>query len=298
MTEDRGATYQSVWRCLMQVPFRQDYVEAAGLRTRYVQAGRPELPGLLMLHGTGGHWEAFCANLGPLSEHFCCYAVDMMGCGFTDKPDKPYEIAGYVEHVVAFMDKVGLQRASVIGVSLGSWVATRLALDFPGRVAKLVLIAPPGLLPSPPDAGAATGARRASASDPSWDNISTVLGSLFYSERSMMDDLVAIRQQIYSLPGMERIMPRMLTLFDPEIRKRNNLTEEQWRNIQAPALVVAHVDAPDLYLTSADKVSELLPRARRVEIHETSHWSQWEQWKEFNRITIEFLCDDDDDGTG
>jgi 2-hydroxy-6-oxonona-2,4-dienedioate hydrolase len=70
MTADRGTTYQSVWRFLMQVPFRQDYVEAAGLRTRYVQAGRADRPAVLMLHGTGGHWEAFCANLGPMSEHF------------------------------------------------------------------------------------------------------------------------------------------------------------------------------------------------------------------------------------
>lgn len=289
MTEDRGGSYQSVWRFLMQVPFRQDYIEAAGLRTRYAQAGHPDRPALVMLHGTGGHWEAFCANIGPLSQHFCCYAVDMMGCGFTDKPDKPYETPGYVEHILAFMDKVGLQRASFIGVSLGSWVATRLALDHPDRVDKLILIAPPGLLPSPPDAGAAVGARRASAIDPSWTNISTILKGLFYSERSMMDDLIAVRQQVYSLPGMDRIMPRMLTLFDPDIRARNNLTEEQWRSIQVPALVVAHVDAPDLYLTSANAVSDLLPNAERVEIHETAHWAQWEQWEAFNRIAIQFL---------
>ncbi len=103
MNEDPGASYRSVWRDLTRVPFRQGYVEVAGLRTRYVRAGRDGVPVLIMLHCTGGHWEAFCANLGPLSEHFSCYALDMMGCGFTDKPDKPYELPGYAAHVVDFL---------------------------------------------------------------------------------------------------------------------------------------------------------------------------------------------------
>lgn len=289
MTEDRGASYRSVWRDLMQVSFRQGYVEAGGLRTRFVQAGRKGAPVVVMLHGTGGHWEAFCANLGPLSEHFDCYALDMMGCGFTDKPDKPYEIPGYAAHVLGFMDAMGLRRASFIGVSLGSWVAVRLALDQPDRVEKLILMAPPGLLPSPPDASAAMETRRASASDPSWSNISTIVRKLFHSQASMMDDLVAVRQQVYSLPGMERIMPRMLTLFDPEIRARNNLTEAEWRKVAAPTLVVAHVDSPDLYLTTANAVARLLSNATRAEMRETSHWSQFEKPEEFNRIAVDFL---------
>lgn len=290
MNEDRGQTYQSVWRHMMLTPFRQDYLVAGGLRTRYVQAGRPAAPALVMLHGTGGHWETFCANIGPLSEHFNCYAIDMLGCGFTDKPDKPYDIAAYMDHVLAFMDVVGLERASFIGVSLGSWVAVRLALAHPGRVEKLVLIAPPGLLPLRAESAGTLANRTKSAADPSWENISKVLGHLFYDEeKSLMDDLVAVRQQVYSLPGIDRIMPRMLTLFDKEVRARNNLSEAEWRSIDVPVLIVAHVDAPDLYLETADQIIHLLPNAKRVEMHHTSHWSHFEDPQTFNAIALQFL---------
>jgi 2-hydroxy-6-oxonona-2,4-dienedioate hydrolase len=289
MSEDRGASYQSVWKHMMTVPFRQDYVMADGLRTRYVQAGSPMSPALLLLHGTGGHWETFCANLGALSEHFNCYAVDMMGCGFTDKPDKPYEIKDYVTHLVAFMNEAGLTSASIVGVSLGAWVATRMALAHPDRVDKMILISPPGLLPLRAASGSTIANRRASAADPSWENISKVLSNLVYDKTTLMDDMVAVRQRVYSLPGIEQIMPRMLTLFDPDIRARNNLSEAEWRSLRMPVLVIAHVDSPDLYLETADKIMELLPTARRVNMRKTAHWSHFEDPETFNRLAIEFL---------
>ena len=80
MTDDQGSSYRSVWRYLMQVPFKQDYIMAGGLRTRYVQAGPRDAPALLMLHGTGGHWETFCANLGPLSQRFNCIVCIQRDC--------------------------------------------------------------------------------------------------------------------------------------------------------------------------------------------------------------------------
>ncbi len=289
MADDEGSSYRSVWRYLMQVPFKQDYVVADGLRTRYVQAGPSDAPALLMLHGTGGHWETFCANIGPLSKHFNCVAIDMMGCGFTDKPDKPYEIAGYVAHALAFMDAVGVDRASMIGVSLGSWVATRFALTHPHRVDKLIMISPPGLISQPPQGNTSIENRRASAADPSWDRIAAILGNLVYDKSTMPADMIAVRQRIYSEPGIDRIMPRMLTLFDPAVRARNTLSEAEWRSVKAPALVIAHVDSPDIYLETANRIIDLLPNAQLVKMHKTAHWSHYEAADEFNDLAIRFL---------
>jgi hypothetical protein len=49
--------YRSVWTYLMRTPFRQDYIDVRGLKTRYVEAGHPGSPAVFLLHGTGGHWE-------------------------------------------------------------------------------------------------------------------------------------------------------------------------------------------------------------------------------------------------
>lgn len=75
-----------------------------------------------MLHGTSGTWETFCANIPVLSQHFNCYAIDMIGSGFTGKPDVDYEIPVYVAHLDDFMRTVGLTHASFIGVSRGKAV--------------------------------------------------------------------------------------------------------------------------------------------------------------------------------
>jgi 2-hydroxy-6-oxonona-2,4-dienedioate hydrolase len=282
--------HHSVWRYLMTCAFRQDFVDAGGLRTRYLQAGNPDNPPLLLLHGTGGHWEAFCANIKPLSEHFNCFAPDLMGCGFTDKPDKPYEIADYIKHLLAFMDKLKIGRASFIGVSLGSWIIARLAQEHPSRVDKAILVSPSGYKMLPAESPAIATDRRASGLDPSWDNVKKVISVLFFDKQKVMNDLVAVRQAVYSLPGMDKLMNRNLTLIvDRELRAKNNLTEAEWRSIKAPILVVAHVDTKDFWLETAYDVVKLLPNGKLTEIKQTGHWSQFEQPDEFNRVALEFL---------
>lgn len=288
-TPDKGDTYRSVWRYLATVPFRQDYVETAGLRTRFVEAGNPGNPALVLIHGTGGHWEAFCANIGPLSEHFHVFALDLMGCGFTDKPDKPYEISGYVDQVIGFMDAMKIDRASFIGVSLGSWVVTRIASQFPGRTDRVILVAPSGLLPIAASVKQALDVRRDSTDHPTWAKVSATLADLYYDRSSIIDDIVAVRLKVYSLPETQRVKSRMLTLFDPEIRKRNVLTEDELRSIQAPVLLIKHVDVEDFFLEHANVMEHLLPNARAVEMRKVSHWAQFEDPDTFNRIATDFL---------
>src|ERR1700682_3281308 len=125
--------------------FAQGGAARPALPPRHAEAGRPDAPAVMMLHGTGGHWETFAANLGPLSRHFRCVALDMVGNGFSANPNRDYELPVYVDHLCAVMDELGIARASLIGVSLGSWVAARLALDHPDRVDKLILLSTSGL---------------------------------------------------------------------------------------------------------------------------------------------------------
>jgi 2-hydroxy-6-oxonona-2,4-dienedioate hydrolase len=293
MHGDKSETYRSVWARLMTTPFKQAYVQAAGLRTRYIEAGEPDLPPLVLLHGTGGHWEAFCENIDVLSQHHRVFALDMLGCGFTDKPDRPYEIKDYVEHVVAFMDAMGLTRAAFIGVSLGSWVSTRLALAHPERVSRMILVAPTGYFPLAASVQGSLDARRNSADDPTWDKTRAVLSRLYHDpEKSLVDDIVAVRQRVYSLPGMQQIMPRMLTLFDAETRLRNNLSDDEWRSITAPVLLIEHVDTDDVYLKTARKVVDLLPNARLAPVKECSHWAQFENAPAFNPLALAFLAEE------
>ena len=105
------------------------YYDAAGVRTRALEAGRGAP--LLLLHGTGGHAESWIRNVLPLGADFHVYAVDMVGHGFTHKPLLDYTPRDYAAHLVAFMDAAGIARAHVTGESLGGWVALWLASTIP-----------------------------------------------------------------------------------------------------------------------------------------------------------------------
>ena len=105
--------YRSVWTELLGTPFRQAWIDAGGLKTRFIQAGDPANPPLVLMHGTAGSLENFAANIAAHARHFNCIAFDMIGSGMTDKPDYDYETQHYVKHAVDFLNAIGVKKASV-----------------------------------------------------------------------------------------------------------------------------------------------------------------------------------------
>jgi 2-hydroxy-6-oxonona-2,4-dienedioate hydrolase len=142
--------YRSVWTELLATPFRQGWLDAGGIKTRFVQAGSESNPELVMLHGTAGSLENFAANIAPHAEHFNCIAFDMIGSGMTAKPDHDYETEHYVKHVLDFYKAMNIRKASIIGLSLGARVASRFAIDHPEHVEKLVLLSATAYFPARP----------------------------------------------------------------------------------------------------------------------------------------------------
>ena len=103
-----------------------------GVRTRCLEAGEGQA--VLLLHGIGGHVEAFAKNVVPLAQRYRVIAVDMLGHGMTDKPDGDYMPPDYAAHILALMDTLGIARAHIVGESLGSWVAYWMIQAAPSRV--------------------------------------------------------------------------------------------------------------------------------------------------------------------
>ncbi len=285
------AGYRSIWSDLRETAFRQDWLDAGGIRTRYAQAGDPNSPALFMLHGTGGSWEAFCGNLGAHATAFNCYAIDMVGSGFSDKPSYDYEISAYVDHILKFMAAIGVKRASLIGVSLGAWVAARLAVDHPETVSKMTLLSASGLIANKATMKRIQSQRFQAVDDPSWTNVSSIFDNLIHDPANRIDDLIAVRQSVYKLPGARDAMARILVLQDPEIRERNLISEDEWRKITAPTLVIGSVDDPNIFLDTARKIMTLMPNATYAEMKHVGHWPQFEDPRAFNELNLRFLLD-------
>ncbi|MES1976406.1 MAG: alpha/beta hydrolase [Pseudomonadota bacterium] len=281
--------YRSIWTALIDVPFQQSWVHAKGIKTRYAHAGQSGKPVVIMLHGTAGSWEGFAENLGPLAQHFDCYAIDMVGCGYSDKPDTPYETSVYAEHVRDFMDAMQIQQASFIGCSLGSWVAARVALNYPTRVQTITLLSAAGYFANASNMNRIKGARTKAVDDPRWENIKPIFDHLIHDEANRIPDIIAVRQRIYRQPEMPMAMGHILCLQDPEIRQRNLISEAQWASISVPALVIASLEDKDEYLETAKTVARLMPNAQYVEMPNVGHWPHFEDPATFNQHFIQFL---------
>ncbi len=281
--------YESIWSHLSTVAFQQDWIDVAGVKTRYVHAGSKESPALVMLHGTGGTWEAYMATLGPLSKHFNCFAIDFMGSGYSDKPRRDYQIGDYVEQVSGFMAAVGVQKASLIGISLGAWVAVRFASTHPEKTEKVVLNAPFGLADDAEEIGGIITRRGRAYDDPSWENIKKIFEALFYRKDKCIDDLVALRQATYKTPEAKAVAEHVLAVLGPKYLHDNLITEEECRKIKAPVMVVESLKDRPLFRNTAKRLGELLPNTVPLTLDEVGHWPQFEDPETFNKASIDFL---------
>lgn len=290
MRSDTARAYRSVWLYLNTVPHRLAWADVNGVRTRYLEAGNPDGPVVLLLHGTAGSLENFCANYGALGQKYRVIGIDMLGCGYTGKPDHPYSIADYAAHALAFLDVVGVEEAAVAGVSLGSWVGARMAVDRPSRVTHLVMVAPAGIVVDPDEEkkfGADVRRRRQNAAQaPSWESVRTAMGRLVLDDDDLIDDLIAVRLRIYEQPEMAAVMGHLLAFSTGG----QDLTREEWEGLMQPTMLIAAVDAPNMFLDNARLLTEIVPNAELVPMTGCDHWAQFERADAFNELALKFLA--------
>jgi len=124
-----------------------DFVEVNGIRVRYTRQGPAGASAVVLLHGFGGDLDNWLFNLAPLGAVADVVALDLPGHGQSDITLPAPTVDGLAAFVAAFLDRLEVGRAHLVGHSLGAAIAARLALDRPDRVAGLTLIAPAGFGP-------------------------------------------------------------------------------------------------------------------------------------------------------
>ena len=283
--------HNSVWSDLTGVSFTQGYLDAGGIRTRFISSGSPDKPLLLLLHGTGGHAEAYSRNFAAHGEHFWTVAIDLIGHGWTDKPDNGYEVADYGAHVLAVMDALGRSRAHISGESLGGWVAGWLAIHHPERVDRLVLNTAGGWTAHAEVMARIQRLSMEAARDPNPERIRTRLEFLMHDTSKVNDDLVEIRRAIYAQPGFPAVMEKVLCLQDMETRRRNMFSDEETRGIASPTLVLWTSHDPTASPEEGKRIADLIPDARYEVMNGCGHWPQFEDPDRFNAIHLAFLLD-------
>jgi pimeloyl-ACP methyl ester carboxylesterase len=123
---------------------QEQRINLNGLSIRYFQTGNEGLP-LVLFHGTGESALDWSWVLPQLGEKHRVYALDFPGSGESAKPIQDYSIDFYTQFATAFLDAIALDRAVIVGNSLGGLIALKIALSRPTQVAGLVLIDSAGL---------------------------------------------------------------------------------------------------------------------------------------------------------
>jgi pimeloyl-ACP methyl ester carboxylesterase len=235
-------------------------------RLHYAEQGDPQGEAILFLHGWPDSWFSFSRLLALLPGRYRALAPDQRGFGDSERPDAGYAIDDLAADAAGFLDTLGIGRAALVGHSMGTFVARRVAELHPGRVTRLVLIG--------------------SAFRPLNDVMREVRTSL-----TALEDPVstAFARQFQSSTVYAPVPP---DFFDGLVAESVKLPARLWRAVFDGILAfddaaeLGRIAAPTLLLwgdrdalfprADQDRLAAVIPRARLRVYPDTGHCPNWE----------------------
>lgn len=268
------------------------FAEIPGFRIHYTEAGTGHP--VVLLHGSGPGATGqtnFSPNIGPLSERLRVIAVDMPGWGQSDTQNDETG-RDHVAALVALLDVLGLDRAALVGNSMGGMTAVATAIAHPERVSHLVTMGAP--TPTPllfaPAGGPSEGmavllqAYRA----PTAANMKRLVQVMTYDPRWATDELAAAR----SAAALARPdhLDSWNAMFDgPPKPPAYFSLGPRLREIAAPTLLIHGRDDRVVPFENSLHLLAHIPDSRLVLLNRCGHWAQIEHAAEFNRLVANFV---------
>jgi pimeloyl-ACP methyl ester carboxylesterase len=121
------------------------YRTVHGYRRAFVHVGRG--PALLLIHGIGDRHDTWLPAIAELARDHTVIAPDLLGHGRSDKPRADYSVPAYANAMRDLLTVLGVERATVVGHSLGGGIAMQFAYQYPERCERVALVAPGGVGP-------------------------------------------------------------------------------------------------------------------------------------------------------
>lgn len=265
------------------------FADADGVQIHHGDVG--DGPPVLMLHGTGpgsDAWVNFRHNIGDLARDFRVIPVDLPRFGRSAKVALPGPRLDVLSKVVRdLLDALGLERAHIVGNSMGGQVALKLAIDSPDRVGRLVLVAPAALsrsttVPMPTELVRMIAGYYADEG-PSFQKMRQLMRALVFDPSSVTDEAVRERYEA-------SIDPQVLAVNKGPHWAHQSLEHELDR-VTAPALLTW---GQDDRASPFDHALVLLRTLRNARLHvfpRCGHSVQAEYPDEFNALARGFLRD-------
>ena len=270
------------------------FVEVKGRRVHYQEAGNPEAPAILLIHGFLSStfvWSRVFLELAAAG--FRVIAPDLIGYGYSDKPKNfDYSIESQATVVAGLLGRLGCERSILIGSSYGAAVAAIVALNHPEVVDKLVLV------------GAVSNndtrrylIMRMVRTPLVGDVVSPLLAGsrrllrarmkrIYDRHRQMLDEFrVDARFLSLRAAGTHRAIIRTVRHWDADrIRREAHLIEQ-------PTLLVWGDSDPDVPLRDGEKLQQLISNSRLIVFRDCGHHPQEEYPEAFIEVVLKFVAD-------
>ena len=271
-------------------------IEVQGLSTRYLTAG--EGPPLLLLHGLGDNALDWRWVIPALAHSYRVYAPDLPGSGGSAKPDTDYSPAFFTRFIAAFLDTLGVERAAVVGNSLGGLIGLRLAMAEPDRVVALGLVSSAGLgrevsyalrslaLPGYGKLAVAWGKRRPGAAQRALGRATLIFRRPWRAPWKWIKE----QYQLARLPGF---LEAQLAIVRAQVglRGQREVLVDRLSQLERPTLVVWGTHDRVLPYSQAQEAVARLQSGTLELIPDCGHSPQVEQPERFASILRRFLSD-------
>jgi pimeloyl-ACP methyl ester carboxylesterase len=256
------------------------YTTVYGAKIHYLEAGSG--PAVILIHGLGGSTANWAPTIAPLAQKYRVIVPDQIGFGKSDKPMLNYRVGTLVDFLDGFYKQVGIQKASLVGNSLGGFTAAAFAIAHPEKVDKLVLVDAAGF--------AVTG-----------DINPKILNGLNPSTRQQIKDLISLvfynQEQFTNDAAIDMFLASRVTAGDgytiqrfiDSITHGEDILDGKLGAIKHPTLIIWGREDGLTPLTMGQRFNKEIAGSQLFIIEKCGHVPQLEKPAEFNAGLLKFL---------
>jgi 2-hydroxy-6-oxonona-2,4-dienedioate hydrolase len=250
-----------------------------GQKIYYAEAGSG--PTVILLHGLGGNAQNWLPNFAALSAKFHVIALDQIGFGRSDKPLINYRVGTYVDFLDEFLKQLKIERASLVGESMGGWTAAAFTIAHPEKVDRLILADAAGYAP-PPNSDT----RLLYGLNPSTrDGMKLLAGKVFYSKAFTTDAVIdqVLAQRMSAGDGYT-----IKSIIESIIRGEDFL-DNRVQAIKRPTLIIWGREDGLVLLSDGQRFKKEISNSTLIVFEQCGHVPNVERAAEFDAAVIKFL---------